>query len=148
MVAAARRRANGHNDLFYDEMDRDKREKKRRYRLMDAATEAFAHVQAVNTNNANFKVVLFECCKLLTDLFADGSDDSANHGSHSDGHDLEAAESLPEIHEAEGVLPGGGGQSLAGKVPSTRVLRADLPSAVLLEPSAFEGMHYVVLLAS
>lgn len=39
-------------------MERDRREKKRKYRLIDATNEAFAHVQAVNTNNSNFKVQL------------------------------------------------------------------------------------------
>ncbi len=46
----------GHNELFYEELEWEKRFKKRKYRLVSCAEEVFAHVQAVNANNASHKV--------------------------------------------------------------------------------------------
>jgi len=54
--AASRRRMAGHNDMFYEEMEWEKRFKKRRYRLISCTEEVFAHVQAVNAQTANQKV--------------------------------------------------------------------------------------------
>ncbi|KAF1747388.1 hypothetical protein GCK72_023850 [Caenorhabditis remanei] len=45
MEAAARRRIGGYNEVMQEEVDFEKRVKKRKYRLMAAAEDAFSHVQ-------------------------------------------------------------------------------------------------------
>lgn len=61
MEAAARRRMSGHNERFYEELEWEKRLKKRKFRLMSCAEDAFAHVQAVNASSTNAKVCAIHC---------------------------------------------------------------------------------------
>lgn len=53
LEAAARRRIPGHNEILQDEMEWERRLKKRKYRLMAAAEDAFTHVQAVQESQHN-----------------------------------------------------------------------------------------------
>lgn len=48
MAAAARKRDSAHNERFYDELDWERRVKKRRARLLTAAEEAFGHVKRLS----------------------------------------------------------------------------------------------------
>lgn len=64
MAAAARKRDAGHNERFYEEIEWERRVKKRRARLLVAAEEAFTHIRRMHEekgkkNNCNF----FFCLK-------------------------------------------------------------------------------------
>lgn len=48
MASAARKRDSAYNERFYDELDWERRVKKRRARLLTAAEEAFGHVKRLN----------------------------------------------------------------------------------------------------
>ncbi|KFD48953.1 hypothetical protein M514_10194 [Trichuris suis] len=48
MAAAARKRDAGHNERFYEEMEWERRVRKRKARLLTAAEEAFGHVQRIH----------------------------------------------------------------------------------------------------
>uniref|UniRef100_A0A5S6QJB5 Vang-like protein n=1 Tax=Trichuris muris TaxID=70415 RepID=A0A5S6QJB5_TRIMR len=48
MAAAARKRDSGHNERFYEEMEWERRVRKRKARLLTAAEEAFGHVQRIH----------------------------------------------------------------------------------------------------
>lgn len=48
LMAAAKKRDSGHNERFYEEIDWDRRVKKRKARLLTAAEEAFAHVKRLH----------------------------------------------------------------------------------------------------
>jgi vang-like len=51
MLAASKRRESGHNERFYEELDWERRVRKRRCRLLAAADESFAHVKRVDEHN-------------------------------------------------------------------------------------------------
>ncbi|KAI1725463.1 strabismus protein domain-containing protein [Ditylenchus destructor] len=53
--ATSRRRMAGHNDMLYEELEWEKRYKKRKYRLLSCTEEVFSQVQAVRNNNSNQK---------------------------------------------------------------------------------------------
>ena len=48
MIAAARKRESAHNERFYDEMDWERRVRKRKTRLISATEDAFAHIRRLN----------------------------------------------------------------------------------------------------
>jgi hypothetical protein len=48
MIAAARRRDSAHNERFYDELDWERRVRKRKARLVTATEEAFAHIRRMH----------------------------------------------------------------------------------------------------
>lgn len=48
MAAAARKRDAGHNEKFYEEIEWERRVKKRKARLVTAAEEAFGHVKRLH----------------------------------------------------------------------------------------------------
>lgn len=50
-TAAARRRDASHNDRFYEELDYEKRVRKRKARLITAAEEAFTHIKRMQDEN-------------------------------------------------------------------------------------------------
>lgn len=54
MAAAARKRDASHNDRFYEEMDWERRVKKRKARLVTAAEEAFSHVKRLHEEKGEF----------------------------------------------------------------------------------------------
>ncbi|CAD6193030.1 unnamed protein product [Caenorhabditis auriculariae] len=57
MEAAARRRIAGYSEIMQEEMDFERRLKKRKYRLMAAAEDAFSHVQSAEQHGTNGKSV-------------------------------------------------------------------------------------------
>lgn len=52
MLAAARKRDSGHNERFYEEIDYERRCRKRKARLITATEEAFAHIKRLNQEKA------------------------------------------------------------------------------------------------
>ncbi|CAI4225638.1 unnamed protein product [Auanema sp. JU1783] len=53
LEAASRRRHTGHNEMLQDEVEWDRRLKKRKYRLIVSTEDAFAHVQTYRQTPAN-----------------------------------------------------------------------------------------------
>ncbi|CAJ0962296.1 unnamed protein product, partial [Mesorhabditis belari] len=60
LTAMARRRLGGYKEMLQEEMEWDRRLKKRKYRLIAAAEDAFSHVQGIQGNNMNAGNVLGE----------------------------------------------------------------------------------------
>jgi len=53
LAAAARRRDAGHNEKYYEEVERERRVRKRKARLTEAAEDAFSHVRRQLINDSN-----------------------------------------------------------------------------------------------
>lgn len=53
LAAAARRRDAGHNEKYYEEVERERRIRKRKARLTEAAEDAFSHVRRQLINDSN-----------------------------------------------------------------------------------------------
>lgn len=95
MEAAARRRMTGHNERFYEELEWEKRLKKRKYRLIGCAEDAFAQVQAVNAQISNSKVRVSRRKRVYNLDCADGCQE---YGQSCDGRTLETVDTVFETH--------------------------------------------------
>ncbi|KIH60403.1 strabismus protein [Ancylostoma duodenale] len=62
MEATSRRRSTNHNDILQEECEWERRIKKRKYRLIASAEEAFAQVQSIVDNQAGNKVIVLNLC--------------------------------------------------------------------------------------
>ena len=54
IAAVARQRDSGHNDRFYDEIEYERRVRRRKARLTVAADEAFAHIKRLQREPGTF----------------------------------------------------------------------------------------------
>lgn len=54
MAATARKRDSGHNERFYEELEWERRVKKRKARLVTAAEEGFAHLKRFQNEKGAF----------------------------------------------------------------------------------------------
>jgi len=61
-AGSARSGTRGHNDRFYDEMDYDRKLRKRRARLMVAAEEAFSHITRLHNDKGQSRFSVATIC--------------------------------------------------------------------------------------